>query len=178
MLGGVCVLVVPFFIGRVRSALVLHLDVGVQTVLRTQLDDARQKLDSLETMTARQSEELADMEGMFQGLSQRITSLRVAALPPELNAKLTRLRDSHPDLLSFDDDAGAAGGPSVAAAPPPPPGAPPPPPGAPHSPPHQPPPAGPVRGGSGVAVATGAASSAPPPPPAQPPPPPVSDAAV
>jgi chemotaxis protein MotB len=77
-----------------------------EKVLRSQLGDARQKLDSLETMTARQSEELADMEGMFQGLSQRITSLRVAALPPELNAKLTRLRDSHPDLLSFDETTG------------------------------------------------------------------------
>lgn len=77
-----------------------------EKVLRTQLDDARQKLDALETMTARQSDELSDMEGMFQGLSQRITSLRVAALPPELNAKLTRLRDTHPDLLSFDETTG------------------------------------------------------------------------
>ena len=77
-----------------------------EKVLRSQLGDARQKLDSLETMTGKQSEELANMEQMFQGLSQRITSLRVAALPPELNAKLTRLRDNHPELLSFDETTG------------------------------------------------------------------------
>lgn len=77
-----------------------------EKVLRNQLTGARQKLDSLETMTGKQSEELASMEQMFQGLSQRITSLRVAALPPELNAKLTRLRDNYPELLSFDETTG------------------------------------------------------------------------
>jgi chemotaxis protein MotB len=77
-----------------------------EKVLRNQLTDTRQKLDALETMTGKQSEELASMEQMFQGLSQRITSLRVAALPPELNAKLTRLRDTYPELLSFDETTG------------------------------------------------------------------------
>ena len=77
-----------------------------ETALRTQLEDARGKLDALEVMTTSQTAELADMEDMFQSLSQRITSLRVAALPPELNAKLTRLRDAHPDLLTFDEMTG------------------------------------------------------------------------
>lgn len=77
-----------------------------EKVLRDQLTDARQKLDGLETMTDAQAKELAGMEDMFQTLSQRITSLRVAALPPELNARLTRLRDTHPDLLSFDETTG------------------------------------------------------------------------
>lgn len=77
-----------------------------EKVLRDQLTTAREKLDALETVTARQSDELTAMEGMYQGLSQRITSLRVAALPPELNAKLTSLRDTYPDLLSFDESTG------------------------------------------------------------------------
>ena len=77
-----------------------------EKVLRDQLTTAREKLDALETVTARQSDELTAMEGMYQGLSQRITSLRVAALPPELNAKLTSLRDAYPDLLSFDESTG------------------------------------------------------------------------
>ena len=77
-----------------------------EKVLRDQLTTAREKLDALETVAARQSDELVAMEDMYQGLSQRITSLRVAALPPELNAKLTSLRDTYPELLSFDESTG------------------------------------------------------------------------
>ena len=77
-----------------------------EKLLRGQLDDARHKLDQLETMTSQQSTELSQMEETFQSLSQRITALRVAALPPELNAKLTRLRDTYPNLLSFDESTG------------------------------------------------------------------------
>ncbi|MEE2681894.1 MAG: OmpA family protein [Planctomycetota bacterium] len=77
-----------------------------QDMLRSQLADARTYLDKLETMTAQQAKELSDMEGDFSSLSQRITSLRVAVLPPELNAKLTQLHDRYPDLLSFDESTG------------------------------------------------------------------------
>ena len=77
-----------------------------QNMLRSQLTDARAYLDKLETMTAQQAKELNDMEGDFNSLSQRITSLRVAVLPPELNAKLTQLHDRYPDLLSFDESTG------------------------------------------------------------------------
>ena len=75
-------------------------------LLRKQLTDQRSYLDQLETVNTQQASELAQMESDFQGLSQRITSLRVAALPPELNAKLTHLRDTYPDLLSFDELTG------------------------------------------------------------------------
>lgn len=77
-----------------------------QGMLRSQLTDARAYLDKLETMTAQQAKELNDMEGDFNSLSQRITSLRVAVLPPELNAKLTQLHDRYPDMLSFDESTG------------------------------------------------------------------------
>lgn len=77
-----------------------------QKMLRTQLTDARAYLDQLETMTTEQAKELSRMEGDFQSLSQRVTSLRVAALPPELNAKLTMLHDRYPDMLSFDEATG------------------------------------------------------------------------
>ena len=77
-----------------------------ETLLRNQLDDARHKLNQLQTMTEQQTAELTQMEETFQGLSQRITALRVAALPPELNAKLNRLRDTYPGLLSFDEATG------------------------------------------------------------------------
>jgi chemotaxis protein MotB len=77
-----------------------------QSMLRSQLTDARTYLDKLETMTAMQAKELNDMEGDFQSLSQRITSLRVAVLPPELNAKLTQLHDRYPNLLTFDESTG------------------------------------------------------------------------
>ena len=84
----------------------LNASTANQKMLRTQLSDARAYLDKLETMTAQQGQELHDMEQDFQGLSQRITSLRVAVLPPELNAKLTQLHDRYPDLLSFDEATG------------------------------------------------------------------------
>ena len=84
----------------------LNASTANQKMLRTQLTDARAYLDKLETMTAQQGQELHDMEQDFQGLSQRITSLRVAVLPPELNAKLTQLHDRYPDLLSFDEATG------------------------------------------------------------------------
>lgn len=77
-----------------------------ENLLRTQLTDARGHLDHLETMTSEQAAELAQMEQDFHGLSQRITSLRVAALPPELNARLTMLRDQYPGVLSFDEATG------------------------------------------------------------------------
>lgn len=84
----------------------LNASTANQKMLRTQLSDARTYLNKLETMTAQQGQELHDMEQDFQGLSQRITSLRVAVLPPELNAKLTQLHDRYPDLLSFDEATG------------------------------------------------------------------------
>ena len=77
-----------------------------EALLRKQLTDQRSYLDQLKTVNAEQATELEQMEGDFQSLSQRITSLRVAALPPELNAKLTHLRDAYPDLLTFDEATG------------------------------------------------------------------------
>lgn len=77
-----------------------------ESLLRKQLTDARTYLDKLETMTSQQSSELANMESDFRSLSQRITSLRIAALPPELNAKLTQLRDAYPGVLNFDEATG------------------------------------------------------------------------
>ena len=77
-----------------------------ESLLRKQLSDQRSYLDQLETVSTQQASELRQMEQDFQGLSQRITSLRVAALPPELNAKLTHLRDAYPDLLAYDETTG------------------------------------------------------------------------
>ena len=77
-----------------------------EALLRKQLQDQRSYLDQLKTVNSEQANELEQMEGDFQSLSQRITSLRVAALPPELNAKLTHLRDAYPDLLTFDEATG------------------------------------------------------------------------
>ena len=96
--------------GKEQNSMKLQEELSASTaneaLLRKQLTDARTYLDKLETMTTQQSKELADMESDFQSLSQRITSLRIAALPPELNAKLTQLRDAYPGVLKFDEVTG------------------------------------------------------------------------
>ena len=96
--------------GKEQNSMKLQEELSASTaneaLLRKQLTDARAYLDKLETMTSQQSRELADMESDFRSLSQRITSLRIAALPPDLNAKLTQLRDAYPGVLNFDETTG------------------------------------------------------------------------